>query len=287
MGSNADSFRDRRTTTECDSRLSRSPGLSQVGCPDRVSVWGVPFAPWTMGQTIAAIGELIRAGRPSHVIAANTHYAMLCEQDPELRAINSRVAFIVADGMPLVWASWFGNSPLPERVAGSDLLFEFSAEASLKGYRLFLMGGAEGVAEAAAKRLTELYPGLQVAGTASPPFRDWTAQEEADLIAAIRSARPDFLVTALTMPRGDRWLADNIEALGIPVVFNGGAAADFAAGRKPRAPRVLRRTGFEWAFRLWMEPRRLGQRYKQDLWFIARVVSKGSWGAVWHALKRR
>jgi N-acetylglucosaminyldiphosphoundecaprenol N-acetyl-beta-D-mannosaminyltransferase len=163
----------------------------------------VPFAPWTMDQTIAAIGDLIRAGRPSHIIAANTHHVMLSDGDHDLRAINHGAAFIVADGMPLVWASRFGESALPERVAGSDRLFHFSAEAAVKGYRLFLMGGAEGVADEAAKRLTTLYPGLQVAGTACPPFRGWTADEEADLIARIRSAK--IAVAFLQTSKGSRW----------------------------------------------------------------------------------
>jgi N-acetylglucosaminyldiphosphoundecaprenol N-acetyl-beta-D-mannosaminyltransferase len=252
----------------------------EIRAGERVWIWGVPFAPWTMSETVAAIGELIQQGKPRHIIAANTHYVMLSNRDPALRAINSGAEFIVADGMPLVWASRFGRSPIPERVAGSDLLFHFSEEASVRGYSLFLLGGAEGVAEEAAQRLTGLYPGLQVVGTACPPFREWSTEEEADLIADIRAARPDFLITALTLPRGDQWLAANLLALGVPVVFNGGAASDFAAGTIRRAPRWLRRRGLEWAFRLWLEPRRLWLRYAQDACFIARMIAMSLWNFV-------
>ena len=248
---------------------------------ERINVWGVPFVPWTMAETVAAIGELIKAGRPSHVIAANTHYVMLSHADRELQEINTRAAFIVADGMPLVWGSRVEGSPLPERVAGSDLLFEFSAEAAVKGYRFFFLGGAEGVAAEAARRLTARYPGLQVVGMVSPPFGEWTPEEEAELIACVRQASPDFLVTALTMPRGDRWLAANLEVLGVPVVFNGGAAADFAAGRVPRAPKWMQKSGTEWAFRLWHEPSRLWCRYLLDALFVARMVAIRGWTIVW------
>jgi N-acetylglucosaminyldiphosphoundecaprenol N-acetyl-beta-D-mannosaminyltransferase len=233
-----------------------------------------------MARTIAEIGNLIVMGRPRHIIAANTHYVMLSNRDSELRSINSRAAFIVADGVPLLWASRLGGSPLPERVAGSDLLFEFSAMAAAKGYRLFFLGGAEGVAQLAATRLNALYPGLQVVGTICPPFGEWTAEEESDMIAHVRSARPDFLVVALTMPRADRWLAANLETLDVPVVFNGGAALDFAAGRIRRAPRWIQKLGFEWAFRLWLEPRRLWGRYQQDALFLARKFVAGAWAFV-------
>lgn len=278
MNNDVDAVDGLRASSDCNSGSGASSCRPAINGPEPVWLWGVPFAPWTMDQTVAAIGDLIRVGRPSHIIAANTHYVMLSDGDQDLRAINRDAVFIVADGMPLVWASRFGGSALPERVAGSDLLFHFSAEAAVKGYRLFLLGGAEGVADEAAQRLITLYPGLQVAGTACPPFREWTAEEEADLIARIRSVRPDFLVTALTMPRGDRWLAANLKALGVPVAFNGGAAADFAAGRIRRAPRWLQKSGFEWAFRLWLEPARLRSRYAQDARFIARMIMKSIWG---------
>jgi N-acetylglucosaminyldiphosphoundecaprenol N-acetyl-beta-D-mannosaminyltransferase len=248
---------------------------------DRVMVWGVPFVPWTMAQTVAAISDLIREGRPSHFVTANTHYVMLSDRDPALRAINNNAAFIVADGMPIVWASRWGASPLPERVAGSDLIFELSAEAAAKGYRLFFLGGGQGVAEEAGRRLTALYPGLQVVGAVCPPFGQWTPADDAELINRIRSARPDVLITALAMPKADYWLTANLEKLEVPVVFNCGAAVDFAAGNVRRAPPLLRSTGLEWAYRLWLEPRRLIGRYVSNAWFIARMIANDLRNGVW------
>jgi N-acetylglucosaminyldiphosphoundecaprenol N-acetyl-beta-D-mannosaminyltransferase len=264
----------RSVTADRDSKSEVQSHRMPVPSDDRVMVWGVPFVPWTMAQTVAAISGLIRAGRPSHFITANTHYVMLSDRDPALRAINDNAAFIVADGMPLVWASRLGASPLPERVAGSDLIFELSREAAAKGYRLFFLGGGAGVAEEAGRRLTALYPGLEVVGAVCPPFRPWTPEDDADLIDRIRAARPDVLITALAMPKADHWLTANLEKLEVPVVFNCGAAVDFAAGNVRRAPHLLRSMGLEWAFRLWLEPRRLMGRYLTNAWFVARMIAK-------------
>jgi N-acetylglucosaminyldiphosphoundecaprenol N-acetyl-beta-D-mannosaminyltransferase len=246
--------------------------------PEPVDVWGVPFAPITLAGTLAAVTELVRRRSPSYFITANTHYAMLTETMPELRAINGGAAFIVADGAPLVWGSRMLGTPLPERVAGSDLIFRLSEEAARQGFRVFFVGGKEGVADEAARRLTERYPGLVVAGTECPPFRELSADEKAALLDRIRAARPDLLIAAFTMPNGERWLAENLPALGVPVGVNVGAAIDFAAGRMHRAPRWMQRTGLEWFFRLAQEPRRLAGRYARNAWFIARMVARSRSG---------
>jgi N-acetylglucosaminyldiphosphoundecaprenol N-acetyl-beta-D-mannosaminyltransferase len=225
-----------------------------------------------LAETIAVVGRLLEAGKPTYFITANTHYAMLTEKEPDLRLINASAAFIVADGAPLVWASRWRKVPLPERVAGADLILELSAEAARKGYRLFFLGGAEGVAEQAARCLRTLYPGLQVAGTECPPFRELSTDEHTALIARIRSAQPDLLMVAFTMPKGERWLAANYATLGVPVTVNVGAAIDFAANRVRRAPRWMQKSGLEWGFRLALEPRRLFTRYARNAWFIVRMI---------------
>jgi N-acetylglucosaminyldiphosphoundecaprenol N-acetyl-beta-D-mannosaminyltransferase len=237
---------------------------------ERVDVWGVPFAPLTLEQAVASVSDLIRAGRPSFFITAPTHYAMLTDELPDLREINKRAAFIVADGKPLVWASRLQGSPLPERVAGSDLIFRLCEEAAREGFRVFLLGGGEGVAVEAASRLVERYPGLQIVGTECPPFREPTPAEEGALWERIRCARPDLLFVAFGQPKGERWIFGHYQRLGVPVSVQIGASLDFAAGRIRRAPRWMQDTGLEWAFRLWLEPRRLAGRYARNAWFIGR-----------------
>jgi N-acetylglucosaminyldiphosphoundecaprenol N-acetyl-beta-D-mannosaminyltransferase len=243
-------------------------------------VWGLPLAPFTLAETVEAVARLVEARQPSFFITAPTHYAMLTEEHADLRAINTQAAFIVADGAPLVWASRLHSSPLPERVAGSDLIFELNAEAAKKGYRVFLLGGTAGVAADAARRLTERYQGLQVVGTDCPPFREPTEEEQTALLAHIRLARPDILFVAFGQPKGERWIVRHLVELGVPVSVQVGASLDFAAGRIRRAPRWMQKSGLEWAFRLWLEPRRLFARYASNAWFIVRMVAYDLWCTV-------
>lgn len=238
-----------------------------------VRIWEIPFAPMTRPQAVKAVMALAEAGRPSYFITANLHYAMLTHQHPELGAVNERAAFVLADGAPIVWASRWQRTPLPERVAGSDLIFDLCAEAAARGLRPFLLGGAEGVADAAAQRLEALYPGLRIAGTACPPHRE-LAQEEFDrLIARIREARPDLLFVAYGQPKGELWIDRHLERLGVPVCVQVGASFDFVAGRVQRAPRWVQRLSMEWAYRLSLEPRRLGPRYAANALFLLRMIA--------------
>jgi N-acetylglucosaminyldiphosphoundecaprenol N-acetyl-beta-D-mannosaminyltransferase len=233
-----------------------------------VWVWGVPFRPINLAQTIQCVDDLVKQGKPAFFITANTHYAMLTRDLVDLRALNSHAAFIVADGTPLVWAARRRAVPLPERVAGSDLIFELSNLADRRGYRVFFAGGAPGVADEAARRLRERYARLQVVGTAAPSFHNYSIEEYDELKTQIRSAEPDILILAATMPFGERWLFAHLSDLKIPVGVNLGAALDFAAGRVSRAPRWMQKLGLEWAFRLILEPRRLFSRYARNAWFI-------------------
>ncbi|MHB1558418.1 MAG: WecB/TagA/CpsF family glycosyltransferase [Isosphaeraceae bacterium] len=246
--------------------------MSETADQERHWVWGVPFAPVTRDQAVDAVSRLIAAGRPSFFITAPTHYAMLTESQPDLRSINERAAFIVADGAPLVWASRRLGTPLPERVAGSDLIYHLCEEAAKRGFRVFLLGGVEGAADEAARRLAERYPGLQIVGTECPPHRGMTADEEAALLERIRQARPDLLFVAFGQPKGERWIMRHLDALGVPVSVQVGASLEFAAGRIRRAPRWMQKSGLEWAFRLGLEPRRLAGRYARNAWFIARML---------------
>jgi N-acetylglucosaminyldiphosphoundecaprenol N-acetyl-beta-D-mannosaminyltransferase len=227
----------------------------------------------TRAQTVDAATALVEAGRPSFFITANTHYAMLAREDPRLREVSTRAAFVVADGAPLVWAARWQGTPLPERVAGSDLIYDLSARAARRGFRLFLLGGAPGVADVAAHRLSLLFPGLRVVGTESPPFRDLTEDEDQGLRDRICSAAPDILILASQMPRGEHWLSAHHADLGVPLCVNLGAALDFAAGRVRRAPRRLQQLGLEWAYRMYREPARLAPRYARNARFVLHTMA--------------
>lgn len=239
---------------------------------DTVWVWGLPLAPFTIDHALDRIDWLIAAGKPSYFITANLHYAMLSDAMPRLREVNTGADFILADGMPLVWASRLLKTPLPERVAGSDLIWRMCERAARNGRRVFLLGGAPGIAAEAANQLKERFPSLIIAGTASPPFRELTPVEESELCDQIRNSRPDLLLLAFGQPKGELWLAERFEKLGVPVCVQVGASLDFVAGKVRRAPRWMQRTGLEWAYRLLQEPRRLVGRYLRNTFFLMRML---------------
>jgi N-acetylglucosaminyldiphosphoundecaprenol N-acetyl-beta-D-mannosaminyltransferase len=227
----------------------------------------------TREQAANAVMALIDQGQPSYFITANVHYAMLTAERPELAAINERAAFVLADGAPLVWASKRGPVVLPERVAGSDLVYDLAERAAREGRSIYLLGGAEGVAEEASRKLQALYPGLKIAGTACPSPASLAGKACQPVIAAIKAARPDLLLVALGQPKGELWLSENLAELGVPAAAQIGATLDFIAGRVRRAPRLLQKIGLEWAYRITTDPARLFPRYARNALFLLRVVS--------------
>ena len=241
---------------------------------ESVRVWGLDLAPLTRAEAVDSLMGLVRAGRPSYFVTAGTQYAMLSAHDGRLREVNHRAAFLLADGAPLVLASRLAGTPLPARVAGSDLIFDLCERAAAEGFRVFLLGAPPGVAEQAAARLVERYPGLLIAGTECPPFRELSAGEHAALLDRIRAARPDILFVAFGQPKGELWLLENFEALGVPLGVQIGASIDFAAGRFRRAPVWVQKMGMEWAYRTLQEPRRLLPRYARNAAFIGGQVAR-------------
>jgi N-acetylglucosaminyldiphosphoundecaprenol N-acetyl-beta-D-mannosaminyltransferase len=193
---------------------------------------------------------------------------MLTATNPALARVNRSAAFLVADGAPLVWASRRTRTPLPERVAGSDLVPALCRRLAPRGGRVFLLGGAPGVATAAGELLASRFSGLRVVGAEAPPFRSLCLEETAGLLARIRAAAPDLLFVAFGQPKGELWLAEHLPQLGTPVGLQIGAAFDMLVGRVRRAPRWVQRLGLEWLWRISTEPRRLGPRYAQNAWFL-------------------
>lgn len=237
--------------------------------PPPVTVWGLPLNPLTVAQTLDLIEQWIAERTPRYLVTANVHYAMLCEGDLRLRAVNRDASIIVADGMPLVWAS---HGQLPERVPGSDLVPALCRRASERGWRVFFFGAGPGVAAAAADVLRARHPQLQVAGTVSPPFRDLTPAELTAHVEQVQAARTDILVLSFAMPNGELFMAEHFRKFGAPVTIQAGATLDFVAGRVKRAPRWMQRTGLEWFWRFLREPRRLAGRYWRNGIFVMRQL---------------
>lgn len=242
-----------------------------------VKVFGLPCAQVTQAETLDIVDRFILERSPRLVITANLHFAMLSQVSPILRWLNRKADLVLADGMPLVWASRLKGKAnrLPERVTGADLVPALCDRAADLGHRVYFLGGAEGVAEEAVRRVTEKSPDLNVVGIDAPHFAKLTPAEREEVVQRIRTARPDLLFVALGQPKGELWLAENLEKLGVPVNIQIGASLDFLAGRVKRAPVWVQRIGMEWFWRLASEPGRLFTRYLSNALFLVRKALLG------------
>jgi N-acetylglucosaminyldiphosphoundecaprenol N-acetyl-beta-D-mannosaminyltransferase len=190
---------------------------------------------------------------------ANAHSLVEANKNPQLRAaLNADL--VEPDGVPLVWLARRRGANA-ERVAGPDFLPELVRRGIPLGRSHFFFGGAPGVPEELARRLAEAYPGVRIAGTLSPPFRAPTPEEDESLVTEVNAARPDYVWVGLGTPKQDLWVAEHRARLDASALLAVGAAFDFHAGTKRRAPRWMQRSGTEWLFRLISEPRRLAGRY--------------------------
>ena len=228
---------------------------------ERASVLGVNVSAIDMDDCIATIEGWIRDGRSHYVCISGVHGVIESQSDEELRAIHNAAGLVTPDGMPLVWmARWLGHKRT-RRVYGPDLMSRLSALSPSRGYRHFYYGGGEGLGERLKQALSRAFPGLDVVGTITPPFRALTPAEDDAVVAKINVAQPDIVWVGLSTPKQERWMASHISRLDARVLIGVGAAFDFLAGDKRQAPPWMQRNGLEWLFRLATEPRRLWRRY--------------------------
>ena len=183
---------------------------------------------------------------------------MMMRRDPRLQRIVDRAALVVADGQPIVWASRLDGRPLPERVAGIDLIDALATRAARDGHGLFLLGARRPVVEAAARSLAARHPGLAIAGVADGYFGAAEAPERA---RAVRRSGARILLLGMGVPRQEFFLEEQWDELGASVVIGVGGSFEFLAGARRRAPHWCQRAGLEWLWRFAQEPRRLGPRY--------------------------
>ncbi len=223
-----------------------------------VSVVQIPEAVTRIEQWVE--GDSVSRGGGRVVAVTGMHGMMEAQRDPAFREVLNAADMAVPDGMPLVWLGRLRGHNLRRRVYGPELMLAFLQETGAK-YRHFFYGGARGVPEKLADRLSKLVPGLRVVGAYSPPFRELTEQEEEDVVRRIRQAAPEVVWVGLSTPKQERWMHRFRDRLGVPVLIGVGAAFDIHAGVTPQAPKWMRENGLEWLFRLFAEPRRLWRRY--------------------------
>ena len=229
-----------------------------------VNILGVRVSPINMRQALDTIDTWIEQRAAHYVCVTGVHGVMESWDQPSLRDIHNAAGLVTPDGMPLVWLSRLLGHRQTDRVYGPDLMLALCEASVDRGYRHFFYGGAEDVPGRLAARLQERFPGLQVAGTYSPPFRALTPEEDADVVRMINAAQPDVVWVGLSTPKQETWMFEHQGRLEAPVMIGVGAAFDFHAGLKRQAPRWMQRSGTEWLFRLLSEPRRLWRRYLKN-----------------------
>jgi N-acetylglucosaminyldiphosphoundecaprenol N-acetyl-beta-D-mannosaminyltransferase len=228
----------------------------------------------SFAQALDAIEALVRAGRGGCVFTPNVDHIVLADGDARFRAAYEGASLCLVDGAPVLWASHLLGAPLPEKISGSDLLLPLVQRAAQCGFRVYLLGGDEGVAEAARRRLTAQFPDLAIVGCDASRVN--VDAVDPAILERIERARPDIVLVALGAPKQELFSFEQRARLGSAVCVGVGASLDFVAGVRRRAPSWISKLGLEWLYRLLQEPRRLASRYllrdPQFLWIVTRQL---------------
>lgn len=219
----------------------------------KIDVLHVQIDAVTMDDAIVVLEQFINTPTPHLIATANAEMVMMAQQDHELADILNNADLVVPDGAGVVWAARFQGSVVPERVAGFDLVQRLLREASCRGYRVFMFGGAPGIVEKAETAARQRFANLQIVGTCHGFF---TKATETAIVEKIRQAQPDILLVALGVPKQEKWLARNMQRLGVPVAIGVGGTFDVMAGTVKRAPVWMQRANLEWLYRLISQPQR-------------------------------
>lgn len=243
-----------------------------------VDFLGLPVHPVALWPLVHWLDGQIQAGQRRILLGLYAACVPAALRSSRYRAALQGADRVYADGMGIVWGSRLLGRPVPEKLATTDLLPPIAALAATRGYRVFLLGGAPGVAEQTAARLRQTHPGLQVVGTLDGFFTD-----EETVFAALQAAQPDILFVGLGVPKQEIWVSEHRERLAAKAILTCGGLFDFASGRVRRAPSWMVQLGFEWFYRLLVEPKRLWRRYLIDnarfVWALGRGIGKERlWG---------
>jgi len=223
---------------------------------DRIRLLGLTIDRVNMDEALKFIDGMVARKKPGHVVTADASMIVIAREDPELASIVERADLVTADGAGLLWASRLFGQPIRDRVSGVDLVARICERSAEGGPSAYFLGAAPGIAEEAAEALRSRYPGARIVGTRHGYFK---ASEEPQVVADIRAARPDVLFVAFGIPKQEKFIQRNRDAMGVPVSIGIGGSFDVHSGRVPRAPLWMQRAGLEWLFRLMQNPGKLSK----------------------------
>jgi N-acetylglucosaminyldiphosphoundecaprenol N-acetyl-beta-D-mannosaminyltransferase len=230
----------------------------------------------TIEDAIDLVDEWVDNGTGVHTVSfAASHLLVEAHRDPALSGMLRGMDMVCPDGRPLSWIGRFRFGGHIAQVAGPDFMPQFIEQSVARGYRHFIYGGAAGVAEKAAQNLDRRYPGVQIVGSYTPPFRPLTAPETDELCELINRSGAQLVWVCLGCPKQEKWIVEVHDRLDAKVLLAVGYALELVAGVSVRAPQCMRVSGLEWLYRLVHEPRRLWKRYlTSNFWFLVWIAQE-------------
>ncbi|MGQ0644811.1 MAG: WecB/TagA/CpsF family glycosyltransferase [Elusimicrobiota bacterium] len=230
--------------------------------PPKETILGLPFHCSDGPAAVRLAEDIIRARLRSQIVFLNAHSIVMARRDQHFRGAVESSRLVLCDSTPLFWFSKALGSPLPGRVAGPDFCEALCRLAADESFSVYFLGSTSETLQRMVGNLRQKFPSLQVAGVYSPPMRqEFTSEDTDEMIRRINIAAPDVLWVGITAPKQEKWVFDNLSRLNCVLAIGVGAAFDFLAGTKRRAPVWLQAVGLEWFFRLCQEPGRLWRRY--------------------------
>jgi len=225
---------------------------------NRIWLLGCPIDNISLKEAIATIEDSINSRRPHQYIAINANKIVKLQKDARIREILLKSDLNIIDGQPLIWVSKLLGRPVKERFGGLDIMAAIIPIAAEKGYRVYFLGSKNNVVVSVVDKYKKLYPGLKITG-----WRHgyWTKQQEKEIVEKIKESNSDLLFLAISSPKKEIFLNNNLYQMNIPFVIGVGGAFDILAGNLKRAPKFVQDIGLEWLFRVIQEPRRLWKRY--------------------------
>jgi N-acetylglucosaminyldiphosphoundecaprenol N-acetyl-beta-D-mannosaminyltransferase len=229
-----------------------------------IAVLGLPLNSFTAGEAVDAMERLILSGGTHQVATANLDLWLDSLEDQHLHRILASCSLVLPDGMPLVWTSKVIGNPHTARITDVDLVPKLAELSARKGYKIFLLGGKEGVAERATTILEQKFPGVRIVGSYAPVITELARMDHGEILRRVHEARPDILLVAFGSPRQERWIWMHRKKLGVPVAMGIGDSLEILTGDAFRAPRWIERIGMDGLMRFMREPARLGPRYLRN-----------------------
>lgn len=227
----------------------------------RVNILGVGVSAISMEEAVNATDSFLQGRDQSYVCVTGVHGIMEAQQDGQFRKILNESFLTTPDGMPTVWLGHAHGFKTMTRVYGPDYMLAVCKMSVERGYKHFLYGGKPGVAEQLRSSLLSRFPGLQIVGTYTPPFRPLDPEQERHLQQMVLESGADVLWCGLSTPKQERFMATYNGRLPVKLMVGVGAAFDLLSGNLSEAPDWMKKSGLQWSYRLLKEPRRLWRRY--------------------------